>query len=108
MSPIQFVLIAGIVLISVYMYRRRHTVFDGVLVVLFMATGVFFVIYPEITNKLAHLVGVKRGANLVFYTGFLFLFFLVIKLYSRSKRLEQQLTELIRQMSIDKAEDLSG
>jgi hypothetical protein len=108
MSPIQIVLAAGIIFISVYMYRRiRSSILDTVLILLFLVVGIVFVIDPDITNRLAKMVGVQRGANLIFYTGFLFLFFLILKLYSRSKKLEQSLTELVRQRSIKEAKDLS-
>jgi hypothetical protein len=108
MSPIQIVLAAGIIFISVYMYRRiRSSILDTVLILLFLVVGIVFVIDPDITNRLAKMVGVQRGANLIFYTGFLFLFFLILKLYSRSKKLEQSLTELVRQISLKEAKNLS-
>ncbi len=107
MTPIQILLTVGIVLISLYMYVRiRKSVLDTVLIFLFMGVGILFILFPEITNKLAKAVGVNRGINLIFYTGFLILLFLILKLYARSKRLEQNLTELVRKISLEKAEEL--
>jgi hypothetical protein len=76
-----------------------------VLIFLFAGVGIVFVLFPELTTKLAKAVGVNRGVNLIFYTGFLILFFLVLKLYVRSKKLEQNLTELVRKISLEKAEE---
>ncbi len=105
MTPIQILLTAAILLIAAYMYARlRKSVLDTVLIFLFTGVGIVFVLYPELTTKLANALGVNRGINLIFYTGFLILFFLVLKLYVRSKKLEQNLTELVRKISLEKAE----
>ncbi len=107
MTPIQILLASGIVLIALYMYVRiRKSVLDTVLIFLFLAVGILFVLFPEITNKLARMLGVNRGINLIFYTGFLILLFLILKLYARSRRLEQNLTELVRKISLEKAEEI--
>ncbi|MBA4139001.1 MAG: DUF2304 domain-containing protein [Segetibacter sp.] len=108
MTPIQILLTTGVVLIALYMYVRiRKSVVDTVLIFLFLAVGILFILFPEITNKLAKALGVNRGINLIFYTGFLILLFLILKLYARSKRLEQNLTELVRKISLEKAEKLN-
>jgi hypothetical protein len=107
MTPIQILLASGIVLIALYMYVRiRKSVLDTVLIFLFLVVGLLFILFPEITNKLAKVLGVNRGINLIFYTGFLILLFLILKLYARSRRLEQNLTELVRKISLEKAEEI--
>jgi hypothetical protein len=85
--------------------RIRNSVLDTLLIFLFLGVGVLFVLFPEMTNQLAKMVGVHRGINLIFYTGFLILLFLILKLYARSRRLEQNLTELVRKISLNKAEE---
>lgn len=105
MTIIQILLVAGIILLAAYMYRRlRSTLLDVLLVILFLITGIFFVLFPDVTNKIAHLVGVGRGADLIFYLAILFLFFLVLKLYSRLRKVEQRFTEFVRNKSIEEAE----
>ncbi len=97
MSIIQVVLAAFVILIAVYMYLRlRTTLFDLVLILIFGGVGVFFVIFPDTTTRIAHWVGVNRGADMIFYLAILVLLFLVIKLYARIRRLEQQFTEIVR------------
>lgn len=106
MTIIQVTLSFGLILIGTYMYiRLRSTLLDVFLILLFIGVGVFFVLNPEFTNRLAHWVGVGRGADLIFYLGFLFLFFLVIKLYSRLRKVEQNFTELVRKKSIEETEE---
>jgi small membrane protein len=104
---IQIVLTLCIALIAIYMYiRLRSGLFDLILIGLFFIAGIFFVLFPETTNKIAHWVGVSKGANLLLYSAILFLLFLILKLYSRLRRIEQKFTELVRNKSIEEAEEL--
>lgn len=106
MTLIQIFLSLGIVSIAVYMYLRlRSTLLDVVLIILFLAAGIFFVLFPDTTTRIANLVGVSRGADLLFYFAILFLFFLILKLYARLRRVEQKFTELVRNKSIEEMEE---
>jgi len=108
MTIIQIVLTICIALIAVYMYLRlRSTLFDLILIILFFCIGTFFVVFPETTNDIAKFVGVSKGANLLLYSAILFLFFLILKLYSRLRRVEQKFTELVRNKSLEEAEEPS-
>jgi hypothetical protein len=108
MIPIQIVLISAVVFIAFYMYLRlRSNLVDAFLIFLFCAVAVFFIILPDMTTRIAQWMGVKRGINLVFYSITVFFFFLILKLYSRMRRLENKFTEMVRENSLKKAEDLS-
>ena len=105
MTVIQIILTIGIVVLAIYMYLRlRSSLFDMILIVLFFAAGIFFVLLPDTTTKIAHWVGVSRGADLLLYSSTLFLFFLILKLYSRLRKMEQKFTELVRNKSLEEAE----
>ena len=108
MTIIQVALTAGVIFLGLYMYiRLRSTIVDVLLIFLFVVAGVFLVLFNEYSDKIAHWFGVGRGADLIFYTGFLFLFFLVLKLYARIRKMEQNLTELVRKKSIEEAENIA-
>ena len=107
MIPIQIVLISAVVFIAFYMYLRlRSNLMDAVLIFLFCGVAVFFILFPDMTTKIAQWMGVKRGINLVFYSITVFFFFLILKLYSRMRRLENKFTEMVRENSLNKAEEL--
>jgi len=107
MVPIQIVLISAVVFLAFYMYLRlRSGLVDAILIFLACGVAVFFIISPDTTTSLAQKLGVKRGINLVFYFITLFFFFLILKLYSRLRRLENKFTEMVRQNSLEKAEKL--
>ena len=107
MTLIQVALAAGVILIGVYMYvRLRSTVLDVLLIGIFIIAGTLLVLFPEYSNKIAHWAGVGRGADLLFYLSILFLFFLILKLYSRLRKMEQNFTEIVRNKSLEDAEEL--
>ena len=59
---------------------------------------------PSITMQIAHALGIGRGADLVLYCailGMLIAFFLV---YIRFKRVERDITRLVRHIAISEAE----
>lgn len=108
MVPIQIILISAVVFLAFYMYLRlRSSLLDAILIFLFCGAAVFFILLPDTTTQIAQWMGVKRGINLVFYSITVFFFFLILKLYSRLRRLENKFTEMVRENSLKKTEDLS-
>lgn len=104
MTAIQLILSSGLLLIGIYAYVRfRSAVIDAILIFIFIGTGILLVIFPNLTNKIANKLGVGRGADLVFYLCILFFFFILLKLYSRIRKLEQTITKLARNDSIKAA-----
>lgn len=107
MTIIQLTLTVCLILIGIYMYTRlRSTLLDMILILLATGTGIFFVLFPDFTTQLAHWMGVGRGVDLLLYLGFLFLFFLIIKLYARIRKMEHNFTDVVRNNSIKDAENL--
>ena len=106
MSLIQVILTAGLLFIGMYMYvRLRTSLFDVILILVFIIAGILLVLFPNTTSDIAHWAGVGRGVDLMFYLGFLFLFFIILKLYARIRRLEQHLTKDVRDESILKSQE---
>jgi hypothetical protein len=105
MSGIQIVLLTGIAFISLYFFVRwRKRVFDILLLAAMIICAVIFIIWPDTTQALAAKLGVGRGADMVFYISILIFWFVVLKLYSRIRILEQQLTELVRKNALQSNE----
>lgn len=108
MNGIKILLIMGVVFIAVYFFvRLRNSLFDLILILLLVCAAVVFILFPEITNQLAHNLGVGRGADLVFYTSIIIFWYVILKLYARIRKLEQVLTIFIRKKSIEEADEKS-
>lgn len=104
MNGIKILLITGVAFIAVYFFiRLRNSLFDFLLLLLLIGAALIFIIFPEITNEIAHRMGVGRGADLVFYTSILIFWFVILKLYARIRKMEQIITKLVRRDALDKA-----
>ena len=104
MTSIQIILTIGIVFIGVYAYKKlRSSYLDALFILAMIGTGLAFVFFPELSNKAAHLLGVGRGADMIFYLSILFFGFIILKLYAKVRRLEQLFTDLVRENSLREA-----
>lgn len=72
--------------------------------IFWLAVGVIVWI-PDITQRLADLLGIGRGADLIFYLSILVLFYLIFKIYIKIERVERDITKIVRKDSINNHED---
>jgi len=108
MTGIQVLLICGVLALLLYsVLRIRNAIFDLVVYFIFAGLAVYFILFPEQTNLIAHKLGVGRGADLLFYICILFFLFVALKLYARIRRLEKQLTDLVRQQTLKEAKAIN-
>jgi hypothetical protein len=104
MNGIKILLITGVAFIAVYFFiRLRNSLFDLLLLLFLIAAALTFIFFPDITNRLAHYMGVGRGADLIFYTSILIFWFVILKLYARIRKLEQIITIVIRKEALEEA-----
>jgi len=105
MTAIQIILISAFLFTALYYFvRLRNRIADVLLLLVLVVAAVLFILFPGWTNFIAQKLGVGRGADLVFYLCIVLFCFVILKLYSRMRKLEQQVTEIIRKQSIDEAE----
>jgi hypothetical protein len=104
MRPVQFILIV-LLLIVIYVYfsRLRSGLLDRLAVLLFAAVGIVMTVVPDLTTRIANLIGVGRGVDLFFYLSILGLAFMCLLLYSKIRDLESTITDLTRAVAIKKA-----
>lgn len=65
------------------------------------ATGSLALLYPNATTIIAHVIGVERGSDLLFYSAILAGLFVAFLGYLRLKILDRQITRLVRQHALD-------
>lgn len=107
MTPIQFILIIGFLFTGLfYFVRLRNRIADVLLLFILVTTAVLFILFPVWTSVLAKKLGVGRGTDLVLYIGIVLFYFVILKLYARMRKLEQQITELIRKQALDETEKI--
>jgi hypothetical protein len=102
MTKFQVVGIAFLIFILIsYLRKFRKPAIDKIFIGAMLLTGIFFVLYPEVTNQLAHFLGIGRGADLIFYLAILGFGYLALVFYSKIKKLEDQLAIIIRKQSLE-------
>ena len=67
--------------------------------------GLAFVLFPDLASIVAQAVGVGRGVDVVVYAAIILLFYLVFRIYLRLDRMEREITVLVRQLSVEQAEE---
>jgi len=105
---IQYLLILAVVLILIFFLRHHGTSRSGATVklgfALFLVFGVFAVLAPNQVSRLAGLVGVGRGTDLVLYAIVVAFGFATINTYLRFKEIELRYARLARAIALRSAE----
>ena len=86
-----------------YFSSFRSRLLDRVVVFIFLVSAISVVAIPDLSNQIAHMMGVGRGADLVTYLGLSGLLFLWLVLYGRVREVREQVTQLARIMALEGA-----
>ena len=88
------------------MRRRRLAGRAGVAWLFLWLAAAFAVAFPETLAVVARTIGIGRGADLVLYLSILFMFGGFFFIYLRFRKLDEQLTQIVRHLAIrDGSED---
>lgn len=63
------------------------------------------ILLPNVASRIAQIVGIGRGVDLVVYASVAVLFLLVFKLFIQHERLERKLTDMVRHDALRDIED---
>jgi hypothetical protein len=105
MTSIQVILIVLSLLAAVltsFVFQSRLGA--RLLAVFFFVAASAFVLFPDSTTRIAHTLGVGRGADLLLYLALFAGIHAFLLLYLRTRHLERKVTELIRAVAILNAE----
>ena len=104
MTPIQIlgILFLLFALSRVILRWRSHRLALSELVLwVFVFGGILTVVLaPSLSARLARLVGIGRGADLVIYGSIVLLFYLVFRNYIQLENIEYKLTTLVREIAL--------
>ena len=103
---IKILLIAGVFLAAMPLLRGQGARFLAIrrlLLLTFVMSAAASIIVPSMWTRLARLVGVGRGTDLVLYALVVAFLGFVMRSYLRFRALEGQLTQLARRIALDEA-----
>jgi hypothetical protein len=101
MRLIQPILLAGFLLsLVVYLRFLRSSLRDRLLAMTMFALVCAAVIEPDLTQRVATLVGVGRGTDLTLYVCLVAFVYFAVLTSSRLSRTDRTLTEVVRRVAI--------
>ena len=103
---IQLLLVLGIVVIVAWLFIKRgaqQLAVRRLLIIAFAVFAVFTVLFPGMLSRVANLVGVGRGADLLLYATVLVLLGFLALQEARTKAAEKRTTYLARRLALDEA-----
>lgn len=79
-------------------FRKRELTTSKFLIwfIFWLAAGIIVWI-PNVTNVVANMLGIGRGADLIFYFSILVLFYLIFRIYVKLERMERDITKVVRE-----------
>lgn len=102
---IRIVLLAALAAIGWFVFLKRNRLpFHIVFVFATLAAGGVAVLFPEETDKIANVVGVGRGVDLITYVIEVTVLFVLLHYYTKFVELQRQLTDVTRELAILRAE----
>lgn len=98
---IQAILVAGLVLCLFYAFLQRHKsrLITFAITAISLA-GAYFVLFPTQTTRVAHALGVGRGADLVFYCWIMITLVVSVNLQFKILNLQEMIIELTRELAL--------
>jgi hypothetical protein len=104
---IQVLLIVGTLGLLVLLLNRRSAAqsraWKRLILVALTVTAILSILRPELTTKVANLVGVGRGADLLLYCLTAVFLYVVVGFHLKFRDVERQLTVLARRHAVDEA-----
>ena len=90
--------LAGAVLL--YFLRLRSKAVDRLFILVCFGCASLTVMHPDIATRVANLVGVGRGADLIVYFSLPGLLMMIFLLFARTRELDAKLTTAVREFAI--------
>ena len=102
---IRILLLLGLGASGWFIFLRRNKLPLHIMTVfLLIGVGAAAIIFPNITQAAADLVGVGRGTDLVLYMSVVVVMFVLLHYYTKFVELQRQLTEVTRELAILRGE----
>lgn len=82
--------------------ERKLSSLAFILWVFVWVAGCFAIFFPGLTTRIAHLVGIGRGVDVVLYASIVVIFYLLFRLYIKMEDTQRQITTIIHKMALQK------
>jgi len=98
--------ILSVVFSVIFKFKRKEiSAKEFVFWIFLWASVLVAVIYPHTTDKIAKIVGVGRGADLLIYISIFVLFFIIFKIFVKLEKIERNITKIVRKIALDEGKN---
>ncbi len=80
--------------------KKKISNFGLIFWVLIWLIVVGFTTWPNISDQVAHYLGISRGTDAALYLAIILLFYLVFRLYIRFFDIESEITEIVKKVAV--------
>lgn len=105
---VQVLLVIAALGALIYFVRKQHNVriraSKRIAFFAFIAVNIYAVLRPDDTTRIAHLIGVGRGTDLLVYLLVVAFVFGMLNTYLRQREISNHLTDLARTVALREAE----
>lgn len=102
---VQVALVLAVIVVSLALMRggsnARHLAIRRIMLVLFACVAAFSIFFPELLTRVARLLGIGRGTDLVLYGLIVSFMVFMATTYQRFRHVEATLTKLSRRIALD-------
>ena len=103
--PIKIILILGLLALTLLCFTvLKSRLATRLFILAQLGAGVVLVLFPELANRVAALVGVGRGADLMLYLLLLAVYAGALLILAKFRRLEREITDLTRKIALYEAD----
>ena len=104
MILMQILLIVALVFLAGFVLTRRHThagrAWQKLILIGFFILAFIVVLFPEVTNVVAHFFGIGRGTDLLLYITVLLFIFYALNSYLKQQEQRDTLYRLARKIAL--------
>jgi hypothetical protein len=96
----QIIIIITLVIFLFYLVKLRSDALDRILSIITIVIGIVIVIHPNLATRIANLIGIGRGTDLLLYLFILASLFYVTSSATRLRQNRNQMTKIVRSIAI--------
>lgn len=98
-----FFIVSGFIIFIIAFDIAKRQKFNALHFLVFIGVGIglfVFTVFPGFLDKMGHLFGVQRGADVLVYVSIIFLLYFVLLLLNKSEKNREDITRLVREIGV--------
>jgi len=98
-----FQIILGILIIGgpLLISKIKTVLIQRLFYIIVTLTGFVFIIFPDLSSKIANILGIGRGADLIFYVFMLFSWFWFLAFSMKMRQSDRKITAIVRFLAVE-------